>query len=320
VTGSSLLVRLGHALGVMVLVALLTFLLIDFAPGGYLDDLATNPEISAESIARMRTQFGLDLPFYRKFWRWTTSIAAGDFGYSFVYQRPVKQLIAERILNTILLNIVALTLAWGVGLALGIGAAAARGSPVDWAIGSATAILQACPGVIVAVMLLALAARLGLPIGGLTAGDPGAVNAGVLDRVRHLLMPATAIALVWLPAIARHMRAALVAALDAPYNVLGARARGVGPWRLLLVHALREALAPLSTLFGLSLSAILSASLVVEVVMSWPGIGQLAYDAVFKRDVFLVVDLVQLSAILLLVGNAVSDLLLRRLDPRTAGA
>ena len=95
----------------MVLVALLTFLLIDFAPGGYLDDLATNPEISAESIARMRTQFGLDLPFYRKFWRWTTSIAAGDFGYSFVYQRPVKQLIAERILNTILLNIVALTLA-----------------------------------------------------------------------------------------------------------------------------------------------------------------------------------------------------------------
>jgi peptide/nickel transport system permease protein len=107
--------------------------------------------------------------------------------------------------------------------------------------------------------------------------------------------------------------------LDAPY-VLGARSRGIGRWRLLFVHALREALAPVSTLFGLSLSAVLSASLVVEVVMAWPGIGQLAYDAVFKRDIFLVVDLAELSALLLLVGNSIADAFLRRLDPRVADA
>ena len=133
------------------------------------------------------------------------------------------------------------------------------------------------------------------------------------------MIPAAAIALMWLPAIARHTRAALVAALEAPY-VVGARARGVSSRRILLVHAVREALAPVSTLFGLSLSAILSASLVVEVVMAWPGLGQLAYDAVFKRDIFLVVDLAQLSALLLLTGNAFGDAFLRRLDPRVADA
>jgi peptide/nickel transport system permease protein len=156
-----------------------------------------------------------------------------------------------------------------LGLALGLAAAASRGSPLDWAIGALTTILLASPGVVLAVLLLAGAARLGLPIGGLSGGDEaGGTAQRLVDLVRHLIVPATAIALVWLPAIARHTRTALIGAMDAPY-VLGARSRGIGRWRLLLVHALREALAPVSTLFGLSLSAVLSASLVVEVVMAW---------------------------------------------------
>lgn len=304
----------------MAAVALLTFLLIDVTPGSYLEDLSTNPQISAETIQRMRVQFGLDQPFYRKFLRWGASVVSGDFGYSFVYQRPIRSLIAERIANTVLLNVIALTAAWTLGLMLGLAAAASRGSPVDWVIGAFTTILLASPGVVLAVLLLAGAAHSGFPIGGLSGGDEaaGAIERS-FDLLRHVVVPATAVALVWLPAIARHTRAALLAAMDAPH-VLGARARGIGHWRLLLVHALREALAPVSTLFGFSLSAVLSASLVVEVVMAWPGIGQLAYDAVFKRDIFLVVDLAQLSAIVLLVGNTIADAFLRRLDPRVADA
>jgi peptide/nickel transport system permease protein len=317
---TSFLVRLGNTLVVMTLVALLTFFLIDLTPGSYLEDLATNPQVSAESLERMRVQFGLDQPFYRKFLRWGRSVASGDFGYSFVYQRPIRLLIAERISNTVLLNVIALTAAWTLGLGLGLAAAASRGSPLDWAIGALTTILLASPGVVLAVLLLAGAARFGWPIGGLSGGDDAAgTSQRLVDLMRHLIVPVTAVALVWLPAIARHTRTALIAALDAPY-VLGARSRGIGRRRLLLVHALREALAPVSTLFGLSLSAVLSASLVVEVVMAWPGIGQLAYDAVFKRDIFLVVDLVQLSAILLLAGNAIGDAFLRRLDPRVVDA
>ena len=271
VTLTSILVRLGNALIVMALVALLTFLLIDLAPGSYLGDLATNPQISAETVERMRVQFGLDQPFYQKFLRWGRSVASGDFGYSFVYQRPIGQLIAERLSNTVLLNVIALTAAWTLGLALGLAAAASRGSPIDWAIGAVTTILLASPGVVLAVLLLAGAARVGLPIGGLSGGDDaGGTVHRFVDLLRHLIVPAAAIALVWFPAIARHTRAALIAALDAPY-VLGARSRGVGRWRLLLVHALREALAPVSTLLACRCprsSAPRSSS-----KSSWPGPG-----------------------------------------------
>jgi peptide/nickel transport system permease protein len=313
--------RLASSLFVMALVALLTFVVIDLAPGSYLDDLATNPQVSSEMLARMRAQYGLNRPFYGKFWQWGRSLANGDLGYSLVYQRPVRQLIAERVWNTVLLNLTALLVAWIAGTALGLTAAAARGSLVDWAISSATAVLISTPSVVLAVVLLALAARLGLPIGGVSVSDPETLTAWgrAADLIRHLALPVLAVAAVWLPAIARHTRTAVLAALDAPH-MLAARARGVGRARLLLVHALREALVPLTNFFGLSVAGLVSASLVVEVVMSWPGIGALTYDAVLKRDIFLVVDLVQLSAIFLLIGNAAGDVLLHAVDPRTAGA
>jgi peptide/nickel transport system permease protein len=310
----SLAARLATSLVVMAVVALLTFLLLDLAPGSYLDELRLNPQVSSATLERMRVQYALDRPFYSKFWEWGRRAVVGDFGDSLVYQRPIRQLVAERVWNTVLLNLVALSAAWTLGVALGLIGAAARDSPADWAISAATATLLAMPGVVVAVILLAGAARFGLPIGG--AAAPAADAA---DFVRHLALPAAAVALVWLPAIARHTRSAVLSALDAPY-MLAARAKGVGPWRLIGVHAFREALVPLAGLFGLSLSGLLSASLVVEVVMSWPGLGQLAYDAVLKRDIFLIVDLVLASAALLIVGNTVGDLLLRRVDPRTAGA
>src|SRR5262245_44564625 len=177
----------------MVLVALLTFLLIDLTPGSYVDDLSTNPQLSAETIERMRVQFGLDQPFYRKFLRWGQSVLRGDFGVSLVYQRPVRQLIAERLSNTLLLNFIALTVAWTLGLALGLAAAATRGSPIDLAIGGLTMILLAAPGVVLAILLLAGAARVGLPIGGLSSAEP-VVGAGprLIDLIRHLTIPALA--------------------------------------------------------------------------------------------------------------------------------
>src|SRR4029079_16014839 len=118
---------------------------------------------SAESVERMRVQFGLDQPFYQKFLRWGRSVASGDFGYSFVYQRPIGQLIAERLSNTVLLNVIALTAAWMPRLAFRPAARASRGSPIDWAIGAVTTILLASPGVVLAVLLLAGAARVGPP-------------------------------------------------------------------------------------------------------------------------------------------------------------
>jgi len=313
-----ILARIISSLVVMTIVALLTFALIGAAPGTYLDELSANPQISSDLLSRMREQYGLDQPFYRKFWEWERGLIRGDLGYSFAYHRPVRQLVGERVWNTFLLNGVALAAAWMLGVALGLAAAARRGSLIDWAIGGGTAVLMSTPTVILAVLLLAGGAQVGLPIGGLHVQ---AVNQGFADRItdlaRHLLLPAAAVAAVWLPAIARHTRGAVVTALQEPH-MLAARARGIGPGRLLLVHAFRASLNPLSSLFGPSVSALVSASLLVEVVMSWPGIGQLMYDAVLRRDIFLVVDLVQLAALFLLAGNIVGDLLLRAVDPRAA--
>jgi peptide/nickel transport system permease protein len=321
VKATFLLARLLNSLVVMALVALLTFLVIDLAPGSYVDDLASNPQISRESLERIRSQYGLDQPFYRKFWRWGRSLAAGDLGDSFVYQRPVRQLLAERLGNTVLLNLAALTFAWLGGFALGLVAAARRGSAADWIVVGVTTTLLSTPAVVVAIVLLAFAARLGLPIGGLSVADRESMTATarLVDLARHLLLPAIAVAAIWMSAIAQHTRTAVISALDAPH-MLAARARGIGRARLVLVHALREALNPLTSFFGVSISGLVSASLVVEVVMAWPGIGALAYDAVLKRDIFLVVDLVQLSALMLLVGNTIGDVLLRLVDPRTAAA
>ena len=313
------LARMISSMVVMAIVALLTFALIGAAPGTYLDELSVNPQISSDLLSRMRAEYGLDQPFYRKFWKWERALMSGDLGYSFVYHRPIRHLVAERVWNTVLLNGLALAAAWIFGVALGLAAAARRGLLIDWAIRGGTTVLMSTPTVILAVLLLAGGAQVGLPIGGrsIEALDGQSFAARMTDLARHLLLPVTAVAAVWLPAIARHTRDAVVTALREPY-MLTARARGVGRGRLFLVHAFRESLNPLSSLFGFSVSALVSASLLVEVVMSWPGIGQLMYDAVLKRDIFLVVDLVQLSALFLLVGNIVGDLLLHAVDPRAA--
>jgi peptide/nickel transport system permease protein len=282
--------------------------LIDLSPGSFLDDLQANPQVSSETLARIRSRYALDRPFYAKFWQWTKSLSQGDLGDSFIYQRPIRELIGERLGNTIVLNGSALLLAWAGGLALGLVAVAARGSLIDWAIDGLTVVLLSTPSVVTALVLLVFAARVGLPVGGTSPG-----------LARHLLLPMLAVAFVWMPAIARHARAALLEVLDSPHSA-AARARGVSHARLLLVHALREALNPLTSLVGLSLAGLVSASLVVEVVMAWPGLGSLAYDAVTRRDIFLVVDLVQLAALLLLAGNVFGDVILRIVDPRTSAA
>src|SRR5207237_7781106 len=133
--------RFAHSVILIALLALTTFLLIGQAPGSYLDELAANPQVSPESLARMRAQFGLDRPFYEKFWRWGQSVASGDFGYSFVYQRPIRRLIGERLANTVLLNLAALIVAWTAGILVGLLAAARRGSWIDGIVGAVTTAL-----------------------------------------------------------------------------------------------------------------------------------------------------------------------------------
>ena len=297
-----------NAILIALLVPFLALFLLGRAPGDYLSELAANPQVSQSTLAQMRQQYGLDQSLQKKYFLWVGNALSGDLGFSFVYQRPIREVIGARVWNTLLLNSVALAFSWIVGIALSLAATIPRRRGAEWAAGALATLMSAIPAVLLALILLAAALPLGLPIGGLTAHS-------VTDLLRHLFLPAIAVSVVWLPVVIRHTRAALDQAMREPY-IVTARAKGLSRTAIVARHALANARNPLATFFGLSVSALLSASLAVEVVMGWPGMGQLTYDAVLKRDVFLVMDLAVISALLLLVGNVIGDLLLYFSDPR----
>jgi peptide/nickel transport system permease protein len=312
--------RLSNALVVALVVPVLTLFLLGRAPGDYLSELAANPQVSTNTLAQLRTQYGIDQSLPVKYYHWLKNAAHGDLGFSLVYQRPITELIGARLWNTALLNALALLVAWSLGIAVSLVSVwPRRASWPGWLAGAAAIWMVSTPAVLVALVLLALAQPMGLPVGGMTSAT--AENLGPLARfgdvLRHLILPVAAVSVVWLPMVIRHTRSALQQSMREPY-IVTARAKGLSRSRVLVAHALRNALNPLATFFGLSVSALLSASLPVEVVMGWPGLGQLTYDAVLKRDIFLVMDLAVIAALLLLAGNLVGDALLYLSDPRLA--
>jgi peptide/nickel transport system permease protein len=307
-----------NALVVALLVPVLTLFLLGRAPGDYLSELAANPQVSTNTLAQLRAQYGIDQSLPVKYIHWIKNAARGDLGFSLVYQRPIRELIGARLWNTVLLNGLALLVAWSLGIAISLLAALPRRAVwPGWLAGAAATLMVSLPAVLVALLLLALAVPAGLPVGGMTSAtwDDLGTLARMADLLRHLILPVAAVSVVWLPMVIRHTRSALEQSLGEPY-IVTARAKGLTRSRVLVAHAFRNALNPLATFFGLSVSALLSASLPVEVVMGWPGLGQLTYDAVLKRDIFLVMDLAVLAALLLLAGNLLGDALLYLSDPR----
>jgi peptide/nickel transport system permease protein len=311
---------MSNALVVALLVPVLTLFLLGRAPGDYLSELAANPQVSTTTLAQLRVQYGIDQPLPVKYITWIKNAARGDLGFSLVYQRPISGLIGARLWNTVLLNGLALLVAWSLGIAVSLLSALPRRSLwPGWLAGAAATLMVSLPAVLVALVLLALAIPMGLPVGGMTSAnwDERGLVARIVDVLRHLILPVAAVSVVWLPVVIRHTRTALEQSLREPY-IVTARAKGLTRARVLIAHAFRNALNPLATFFGLSVSALLSASLPVEVVMGWPGLGQLTYDAVLKRDIFLVMDLAVIAALLLLAGNLLGDFLLYLSDPRLA--
>jgi peptide/nickel transport system permease protein len=310
--------RAAHAALLLVAVSALVFGLADVVPGDFTDDLRLNPDVSPQTVMRLRERYGLDESVAIQYWRWAESVVDGEFGFSVLYGRPVGPLLRERATNTLLLSTTATLLAWCVALPIGAWSARHHGRVRERAVGAALTGIFALPDLLVALLLLMLAVRLGgLPAGGLTSGDP--VTLGIGDRVadiaRHLLLPMTALAIVMLPALIRHVRASLIEAIDAPF-VQAAKAMGVGDWRLVYRHALRAAAGPLLPLLGLCVAGLLSASVTIEAVMSWPGLGPLLLDAIHARDVHLVVGITLVSTMFVVGGNLLADGLLYLADPR----
>lgn len=310
--------RIGHGLLVLLAVSMLSFVLAEAAPGSVTDEFKLDPRISPSTLAAMRDRYGLDKSLPEKYLDWLQSIWRREFGYSVTYNGPVGPLLWPRVRNTLLLTVTATTLAWLMALLVGAWVASRSGGWPDRVVAGGTALLLSMPDLLLGLGVLLLAVRTGyFPTGGLVSvGFDELSRLGkVTDVISHLLLPMTALTLVELPVLIRHVRASLIEVLHAPF-INAARASGISDRRLLFHHALRAAANPLISLLGLSVGGLLSASLVIETIMSWPGLGPLLLEAVAARDLHLVIAAVVCSTLLLISGNLLADGLLYWADPR----
>ena len=313
-----LLRRLLQAAFLLIGVSILTFLFSTLAPGSYFDEMRLNPQISPETVAALRAQYELDRPLPVRYGRWVNSLLHGEMGFSFAYNSPVAPLLWVRARNTLLLTVTATLLAWALALPLGIWSATTLGRAPDRALSGVTAALLVIPDLVLALGLLILAVRSGwFPTGGMVS--VGFESLSLVQKIRdialHMALPVIALVFSALPMLVRHVRAAIAEVLEAPF-LRAAASHGIPRRKLLYRYALRAAANPLLSLFGFSVGALLSGSLLVEVVMGWPGLGPLLLEAILARDLYVVIGGVLCSTIFLVAGNFTADLLVYWADPR----
>jgi peptide/nickel transport system permease protein len=310
--------RFLHAVFLLIGVSILTFLFTVLAPGNYFDEMRLNPQIAPETIAALRAQYELDRPLPIRYVHWVSSAIHGDMGFSFAYNSPVAPLLLVRARNTLLLTVTAMLLAWGIALPLGIWSAERLGRLPDRLLSLATAALLVIPDLALALGILVIAVRSGrLPTGGIVSLNFESLSflGKVRDLLLHLILPVAALVISILPVLVRHVRAAMSDVLDAPF-LLAAEGHGISRPTLLYRYALPAAANPLISLLGFSIGTLLSGSLLVEVVMSWPGLGPFLLEAIMARDLYVVIGGVLLSTLFLVTGNFLADVLLYWVDPR----
>lgn len=315
-----LLLRLAQATLVVALVVTACFALIRLAPGDPFFAALEQPDVPREVAARMREDFGYDRPVTEQYLRFVSEVMRGDLGFSHSRGRPVTEVLAEVVPNTLLLM--------GTALLFGVLLGVAMGAWQGWRAESALARWSDRVGVVVVsipefvlallvALLFAVVLRL-FPIGGMrTEYGPGGI-AGVLDVLHHLVLPAGTLALVIAAIVARHQRAAMRAVRDAEF-VRAARAMGIPERRVALQHALRNALAPVLTVMGVLLGSLASGAVLIERIFAWPGMGRTLVDAVLYRDYPLVVGAVLVTSVGVVLATLLADLAVWWADPRARG-
>lgn len=310
--------RLIVVIFLLLAVTFATFLLIELAPGDPLDRYRANPQISNELINEIEAEYGLDDPVLVQYWNWLQRVAQGDMGYSFVHQREVTPLVWDRFKNTVLLMVVAVFLTWLLALPMGIYCAVNQFSWGDQVLSVLAFVGMSIPNFFLCFLLLYLASLTGnWPLSGMTAINYDQLTwyGKIIDLGKHMLIPVVVIATAAMARLQRITRGNLLEVLRKQYVTM-ARARGLPENRVIYVHALRNAINPLITLFGYQFTTLISGAALVEIIVNWPGMGSLMLEAVRSQDQFLVVGVVLASGVLLIVGNLVADLLLTLVDPR----
>lgn len=317
--GRVLLRTIVQVIPAAIAITILAFLLLKLAPGDAADAMAAAAGgASAENMAAWREQFGLDQSIFRQLLDYIWGILRLDLGVSPLYNEPVLSLILGRLPASLLLMATGLVLAALIGITLGTFMALSRGGWVDRILSLVVLLLYSVPGFWVGLMLIILfSVQLGwLPSGGFeTIGVEMTPIQRLGDRAVHLVLPALSLAAFYLATYARLMRSSTGEILQRDF-VRAATAKGLPRWKVVLCHVIPNALLPVTTMMGLQIGAILGGSIVIETVFTWPGLGSLAFDAILKRDFSVILGILLLSAFLVLIINAVTDIVQAWLDPR----
>jgi len=311
--------RLLKALPLLLAVVVFNFILLKLAPGDAAEVLAGESGASTpEYLAELRARFGLDRPVYIQLGHYVWRLAQLDLGYSFRHNQSVLQLILGRLPATLLLMVSGLVMAVSLGAWLGVMASRKVNSVRDNLISLFAMLAFATPVFWMGLMMIVLfSVHLGwLPSSGMesiAAGHQGLTR--VLDVARHMIMPVATLSLFYVAVYTRIMRASMLEVFNQDY-VTTARAKGLSEQRITLRHVLRNALLPVVTLVGVQIGGMLGGSVLVETVFSWPGLGRLAFEAVFQRDLNLLLGILLLCSFVVILANIAVDLAYSWLDPR----
>jgi peptide/nickel transport system permease protein len=315
-----LLRRLVHLIPTLLGISLISFFLMQLAPGGPIDQMADlNPRVTPEVKARIKKDLGLDQPILVQYGRWLKRMALFDFGVSLKDNRPVIQKIAERLPATLLLNALSIGLALFLAIPIGFFAAIKPHSAFDRLTTVFVFLGFSVPTYAVALLaMIVFGLKLGwLPISGLSSMSWAPVPwwTKLWDLAKHLLLPTLVLGLTSLAGLSRYMRSSMLEIIHQDY-IRAAEAKGLSFWRVYGVHALRNALIPLVTLFGLMLPDLIGGGVIIETIFAYPGMGRLGYEAIMTRDYNLVMAITVISAGLTVFGNFAADLLYAAIDPR----
>lgn len=308
----------------LALISVIVFVIIQLPPGDIVSSTldrmqAQGVEVSAEQVQNLRAQYNLDKPLPLQYLHWAGGFLTGDMGYSYLFARPVNELVWERMGYTLVLTLSALLFTWVVALPLGVYTAVRQYSIGDYALTIIALIGLATPSFLLALILMYVGYEwFGISIGGLFSPeyrDAPWTWGRIGDLLSHLWIPMVVIGLGGTAVTMRILRANLLDELNKPY-VVTARAKGVRPVKLVLKYPLRIAINPFISTIGLLLPTLISGEAIVSMVLNLPTTGPLLLQALMNQDMYLAGSFLMLLAVLTVVGMLLSDLLLAWADPR----
>ncbi len=315
----TVLLRCLYAVLLLAAVLILNFSMMHLAPGDVADTISQSMGgADAETMAQIRSDYGLDQPFLVQLGSYVAKVMTFDLGYSYFYNAPVTDLILERLPATLLLVFTAQILALFIGVILGV-ISARRPNGVASHFVTILALFGYSAPVFWTGILLLIAFSLKIPLfpvaGMRDVTVEGGFFAHAVDIARHLVLPCVALGSIFLALYSRLSRATMMEVLGSDY-VRTAKAKGLSERQVVYKHALKNALSPVITLAGLQFSAVISGAVLVEAVFSWPGLGTLAFQSIIARDTPTILGILFFSALVVIIGNLLTDLALRLVDPR----